>query len=190
MINPAYLVEGDLEQRFVQNACPNQPVQKIGLNGRSVSVSALAKRIATQARLLQKKYHPLIIIFDREEREKTCDNIEKELRDLLEFEDIQAELLIGIADREIENWILADWEVFANCCGCTIEEPPSDLEGSLGKRKVKQFLSKGRSYTETIEGCAWLKKCRPSKIAAQSPSFAKFFANLEQLDCWWFEREV
>jgi hypothetical protein len=189
MISPAYLVEGDLEQRFIQGACPGQPVQKIGLNGKSVSIPAIAKRLGTQGRLLQRRYQPLVVVFDREGRSQTCTEIEAELRDLLQFEDINVELIIGIADREIENWILADWDVFARCSRCDTEQPAHNFEGTHGKHKLKHFLPKGETYTETIQGCAWLKKCRPKEIAKRSPSFAAFLARLQHLECWWLEHE-
>jgi Domain of unknown function (DUF4276) len=190
VVSPAYLVEGDLEQRFIQSVCSNQPVQKIGLNGKSVSIPAIAKRIGTQARLLQRHHNPLVVVFDREARVETCAQIEAMLRDLLRSEDVNADILIGIADREIENWLLADWETFRRCSSCTVENPPNPVDGAHGKKQLKQLLPQGATYTETIEGAAWLKKCIPQRIAENSQSFANFLAQMRGLECWWLSERV
>lgn len=187
---PAYLVEGDLEQIFVQNICPHFPVRKIGVNGENVEISAIAKRIGTLVRLLPKKYRPIIIIFDRERREATCDAIEAQLREYIERENINVPMIVAIPDRDIENWILADYEVFCECSGCPSTAPIGGFEGTKGKTKLKQLLPSGRSYVETIHGVQWLKKCRANKIASASPSFAKLRCSLEEIKCWWLESTV
>ena len=188
MSKPAFLVEGDLEQMFVQNVCPKVPVQKIGLNGESVSLAAIAKRVGTLGRLLQKKgYRPLVIVFDRERRSVTCQEIEEDLRTHLVAEDITTELIIGIPDRDIENWILADHEMFATCTGANSSDCEGPFEGAKGKAKIRELLPKGGSYVETIEGVAWLKKCRPRQMAARSASFSRFAEALRGLGCWWLQ---
>jgi hypothetical protein len=189
-IKPAYLVEGDLEQLFVQNVCPKFCVQKIGLNGHDVGVPAIAKRVGTLVRLLQRRYRPIIVVFDRERRPATCDQIEKELRDCLQNEDIEVPLIVAIPDRDIENWILADYEVFCECSGCTAAIPATGFEGTKGKTRLKSLLPENRPYVETIDGVQWLKKCRANQIAEHSASFAKLMLSLRDVPCWWLESTI
>jgi hypothetical protein len=187
---PAYLIEGDLEQLFIQNVCPKFCVRRIGLNGDNVSVPAIAKRVGTLVRLLQRRYRPIIVIFDREARSATCDEIERELRDCLRNENIDVGLIVGIPDRDVENWILADYDIFCECSGCTAPAPPTGFEGVKGKTKLKKLLSERRPYIETIDGVQWLKRCRANKIAEHSLSFAKLMSSLQELPCWWLESTV
>jgi len=50
MPKPAFLVDGDLEQRVVQRLCPGTTVQIVHRNGKDVALSAMAGRIATLIR--------------------------------------------------------------------------------------------------------------------------------------------
>jgi len=185
--NPAFLVEGHLEQAFVQNVCPGTPVRRIGCNGDDVSVIAIAKRVATHGRLLQRRYDPLVVIFDRERREETAEELELALRQALRDEGICATTLIGIPDRDIEVWLLADPEVFRQCARVSNEVECKPCEGYKGKAAIKHLLGVGRTYVESVDGPQWLKKARASEIRKNSPSFARLFDALERLDCWWLK---
>ena len=119
MKRPAFLVEGDLEQLFIQLVCPGQPVRKINCNGDKVLLTEIAKRVGTLARLLHKRHDPIIVVLDREKREQSSIEMENELLGHLKNEDIHSDVIIGVPDREIENWILADYESFCKSCGRT-----------------------------------------------------------------------
>jgi len=69
MINPAFIVDGYTELKIVQNICPGQPIKRTDLNGKSVTIVAMAKKIAWHIRLLGNRYYPIIILVDKEERE-------------------------------------------------------------------------------------------------------------------------
>jgi hypothetical protein len=189
MNNFAFIVEGDLEKNFIQSVCPNKVVVKIGCNGDKVAISEIGKRVASQARLLQKRHQLIIVIFDREERTESVNQLNKALRCYLENQDVQVLLAIGIADREIENWILADYEAFAISAGLNIKNVESkDFEGKCGKAIVKRLIKGRISYHEKIHGAEWLKKCDSSKIRANSQSFRSLCSELEMLNCWWLNR--
>jgi hypothetical protein len=187
MSSPAYIVEGDLEQAFLKNVCPGAPIRKIGCNGDDVALRTLAKFIGTQGRLLQKRYRPLIIVFDREGRCKPCDQIETEIREYLLDESISVEIIIGIPDREIENWILADAISFCSCTRTDRNALESNYEGKGGKAAIKSLLSHGSVYVETSDGPSWLKKCRPTRMAAASESFRRFYDHIKEMQCWWLK---
>ena len=132
MTKPAFLVEGDLEQKFIQATCSKCPVQKINCNGYEVSVESIAKRVGSLARLLHKRYSPIIVVFDREGRDASLEEIEMEFMALIGREEIEVPIIVGIPDRDIENWILADFEMFEQITGI---KRPAAREGIRGQER-------------------------------------------------------
>ena len=72
MPDPAFLIEGHMEKKILQSVCPGVPIRRIECNGEDVAMSVMAKFIETHIRLLNNRYYPIVIIFDREGRESTC----------------------------------------------------------------------------------------------------------------------
>ena len=185
---PAFLVEGVLEQKFVQATCPSAPVRRIGCNGDDVAIEAIAERVGTQARLLQRKYNPIVVVFDREGRDVSCDDIRARLLELLKTEGLTGDIVVGIPDRDIETWILADFERFLEAAGVQPEMVLDSFEGIKGKSRIRAFLKDGRPYVETVQGVAWLKNSRPAILRKTNRSFSKLFDELVALDCWWLQQ--
>jgi hypothetical protein len=184
--NPAYIVEGDLEQDFVQSICKGAPVRRIGCNGDRVEIAAIAKKAATHARMLQRKYDPIIIVFDRERRDETVESLKEQFITALRLEGVTATLIVGIPDRNIENWILADLPSLAESIG--VEELTfKNYEGESGKNKLRQLLPEDKVYVETLHGVIWLKNSNPLTIRQNSASFAMFIQQLKSLECWWLK---
>lgn len=191
MNKPAYLVEGDLEQDFIQTICPGCPVRKINCNGDNVNLEAISKRVGTLGRLLHKRHSPIIVVFDRESRIETCEEIEVRFLDLLRAENIQVPVVIGVPDRDIESWLLSDYEMFISSAKLTREAPPSSFEGKSGKAAINKCqLGHGGAYVPTIHGVAWLKAARPGVMRQRSPSFERFAASLSELECWWLQQQA
>jgi hypothetical protein len=188
MSRPAYLVEGVLEQRFVQNVCPNAPVRLINCNGHSVSIEAIAKRLGTLGRLLHKRHSPLIVVIDREAREEAAADFKKALAEAMLRENIEVPILIGVPDRNVECWILADFERFVESAGLDAPAEPAEFDGCNGKSAIKKLLSEGSPYVETIHGVAWLKAARPEIMADNSPSFLSFLKEIGHIRCWWISQ--
>lgn len=109
---PAFFVDGPMERKILQNLDVSSPIRITGLNGNKVEISAIVKKIAPSIRLLEKKYDPIIILIDREGRQISAKKIIQELTIELKKNDVKNNLIIGVADRMIENWILADWDNF------------------------------------------------------------------------------
>ncbi len=186
---PAYLVEGQHEQMFIQDVCPGSPVQRINCNGNRTSLQAIAKRVGTLGRLLHKRYSPLVVIFDREGRRESPEEIERAFAGLMAQEEIDCSIILGVPDRNVESWIIADFEMFARCIDLKSTSIPIRSEGKNGKAIIKKLLGKRKRYVETIEGVAMLKAARASIIRSQSPSFNRLFTALSPLDCWWLNRD-
>lgn len=186
---PAYLVEGNMEQKFIQSVCPNAAVQRINCNGDSVCLESIAKRVGSLGRLLHKRYSPLIVIFDRERRQETVTEIREEFLKHLSKEGIDTQVIVGIPDRDIENWILADYATFADAAKIDAELIPQSFEGEKGKSIIKKLNQSDQPYVETVHGVTWLKSCRPDIMRKNSPSFAEFADALNDLSCWWLDQK-
>ncbi|MGA9048256.1 MAG: hypothetical protein WB588_04605 [Dehalococcoidia bacterium] len=184
MNKAAFLVDGHLEQKFIQKSCPGRPVQRLECNGHNVSLSAIAERIETHCRLFNNRYYPIIVVIDREDRRETSQEISSSLHSLLEQLGIVDTIIIGVTDRTIENWILADREI-VNQCEYKVKEITISYEGRKGKTVIKKHL---RMYHETTDGVDLLVKCRAGHIKNNSPSFAEFYDQLPINSCPWLNR--
>ena len=109
MNNPAFLVDGQMEKLIIEKLCPNQRVRLTGLNGKDVTIEAIAKKASALIRLLNGKNYPIVVLIDREDRPESAEEIANLLKTEMRNEGIKDDLIIGVADRMIENWILADW---------------------------------------------------------------------------------
>jgi hypothetical protein len=176
MPNPAFIVDGHTEQCLIRSICPGHPIQRTNLNGNSVTIEAIAKKIASMIRILSNRHYPIIILVDREDRQETCEELTKQLNDCLLIEGvINQDIRIGFADRMIENWIIADFQLIAE-----VEEKPEETDGLKGATIIKRH--KG-SYSKVIDGVKLLLSINKSLVYSQSPSFRSFIDKLDGIPC-------
>lgn len=179
-MSPAFLVEGDLEKAFVENVCPGAPVRKVIPNGVDVTLEVVTERIITHLRLLSRRgYSPILIILDREGRPFSCDEMKIRLDGMIKAQGGSG-YLIGVCDRKIENWIIADPE----CVGGDVSASRR-AESLNGKKYIKETLGE---YHETTIGVQLLRRAKPSSMRLNSRSFAAFYDLISHLDCWWLKR--
>jgi hypothetical protein len=184
MKKPAFLVEGHLEKKFVQKACPNAVVRLLQCNGDNAALTAIAKRIVTHCRLLRGRIHPLIVVLDREDRRQTATEISDELLALVRQDGVKDDLIVAVSDRNIENWILADIQTVIELHPCAQTCWTRSPDGFNGKSRLKKTI---KYYHETTTGVDLLLKCR-ANIMRCSPSFDYFFKRIDHLECWWLQR--
>ena len=60
-VKPAFIVDGYTEKNLIDKICPNRPVRRTDLNGKSVTLDAIALRLASYIRLFNNKFYPIII---------------------------------------------------------------------------------------------------------------------------------
>ncbi len=185
MSKPAFIVDGQQEQKILQKICPGSPIRRLNCNGETVELAAAAKRAASLIRLIGNAFYPIIIVFDREKRTETAEEIRQELRDLISQEGITTEVIVGVPDRMIENWILGDWETVSTH-GKFGGNRPDTIEGKNGKSLISRLLPRGRYYHETIEGVDWFLRGRPEVLYNKSESFRQFADALTTVKCEWF----
>lgn len=171
-----------MEKKILQKICPGVPIRRIGCNGSDVPMAVMADFIETLIRLLNNRNHPILIIFDREGRVATCDDLISELSAELESRELNVDYRIGIPDQSIENWILADYDMLAE--GYGVSTRAQNFEGTPGKSRLAALLRNRYKYHETTLGVEMFLKCDPQKMYRESTSFRKF-AGLIDFDCYW-----
>lgn len=175
----AFLVDGFTEQKFIQQICPSSPVQRLNLNGNTVSAGAIAKRVATQIRLWGGKFYPVVVLVDHEDRPVTHQEFSAALREELLRLGVREDVRVCVARRMIENWIIADSESIG------WKDAPHNVDHLHGAGQLKKLVSE---YDKAGDGPGLLRKARASKIAARSPSFADSVEMLRGLRCAWLTR--
>lgn len=179
-----FLVEGHLEQKFIQNICPKKIVRRLQCNGSEVKPAAIAKRITSQCNLLRGRYRYFIVIIDKEDRNCSPSEFEQQIQEELRKNNNTENVIIGVPDRMIENWILADINTVNRYCNPPIPAN-SSFEGENGKSILSQHMNR---YHSTTIGVEMLHKCNPSSMK-NSHSFSIFFEKITQtIDCWWFKK--
>lgn len=173
-MSAAFLVEGRLEQKAIQKICPGSPVRVIGANGRDCSIEAIVKRIESLLRLLNNRHYPIFVIFDRECRDATSEEIELEVLDRLKALGFgEDQFVIGIPDRHIENWIMP--HVSEDGIFCAVPPSTQLCDGEFGKGVIRGRLEKASIvYHETTVGAELLCKIVPKFVEQTNPSFSRF----------------
>jgi len=181
----AFIVEGQMEKKIVEKLCPGTPVRLIGCNGDHVIVEKLAEFVAVQIETLVNRFYPIYVIFDRERRQASCDDIIAEISIELEKRGFDTkQLRFAVADRTSENWFLPFLKDDGTLSTSGIVRRNS--EGCDAKGVVKGIFKRlGRPYVETVHGVKLFCELPAALAAVASPSFATLAECLRD-DCWWF----
>lgn len=182
----AFIVDGLTEKKIVQHLCPGSVVRMTQMNGKHVSVAAIAKAVSSLLALLRGRYSPVFIIFDREQRAEDSEILEEQLRQqLMSMCTEEHNVIIASPDRMIENWILADRALLNRLfqVGSFTAQ-----DGSNGKAMLRLILrEKGFDYHETTVGVDTFCKITPAVAAQNSRSFARFRSAAADY-CAWLRR--
>ena len=175
MPKPAFIIDGFMEKLVLQHLCPDHPIRRIGCNGRDAPMATVARFIEKQLRVLDRAYYPAVILLDREERRETADDLIAALTRELNDRGFTGRFIIGMPDRMIENWIMADPD-----CVCRHGARPYrySCEGEKGKSRIKQALGRKFGYHETTSGVTLFLDTNPKAIYSNSLSFRKFVDGL------------
>ncbi|MFM9945688.1 MAG: hypothetical protein ACKVQB_10700, partial [Bacteroidia bacterium] len=143
---------------------------------------AIAKRIASMIRLLGNRNYPIVILVDREDRVETCEELTEQLLKALKVEGIMdQDLRIGFADRMIENWIIADFNLIGK-----LNEKPQETDGLKGSSIIKKH--KG-SYHKVTDGVSYLLSVDKAEVYKNSKSYKSFIDKLHGINCNYLEFE-
>ena len=186
MAKPAFIVEGQQEQEIVRGICPGHRVIRLGVNGNSVTFAKIAETIHLRILSFNNRYHPIFVIFDREKRaesvEEIISNICRELEKIPDF-DIAQDLIFGVPDRKFEAWILP----FIDSNGNFVENPSNEFEGTESKSElIRRLATKGIIYKKTSSGVDFFLKINPNKLSRVSNSFSLFSEKAKKYCNWYY----
>jgi hypothetical protein len=182
----AFIVDGLTEKKIIQKVCEGSTVRTTGLNGKNVTLTAIAKVVHSFVRLFKDRHYPVVVVIDREGRPEPSDQIEQELTQLLVGMGVkECNIIVSCPDRMIENWMLGDFEYFDEVFDLQLS---SSYEGANGKGEIRRLLrQKEISYHETSIGVEIFTQMNPSIVACNSPSFARLGARCAHF-CHWIMR--
>jgi len=186
MPDPAFIVEGHMEQLIIKKLCPGVPVQRLEVNGDDTEIQAIVDRIVSIFRILNNRFYPICVVFDREGRDMTCDQLIEEVKTQLVARGLDIrQFRIGICDRMIENWLLADSALLARYYdyGANVV-----FEGTNGKSSLRRICERVERYRETTVGVRLFLELNVQTVYAQSPSFRTFVDQID-FNCQWLGAE-
>ncbi|XYK79945.1 MAG: hypothetical protein ROO70_19590 [Labrenzia sp.] len=182
MPNPAFIVEGLQEQNIIRRLCPNSRTVLLGINGNAVEIEQIARRVATLFRLFNNRHYPIFLIFDREKRSRTHDELLILLTNELSKLDIpEDQFVIGIPDNKIECWIMP----FIGEDGTILPEASQSYDGinCVGELE-KRIKNSGVDYHKTTTGVQLFCSINPSSLANVSDSFKSFHSRARSHCSW------
>jgi hypothetical protein len=176
MCNPAFIVDGHTELRVIQRMCPGKSISRTDLNGKTVTISSIAKKISNLIKILNNRYYPIIILVDREQRSEDTQTLKQELHSkLVELGHSSDDIRVFFADRMFENWILADWSVLE-----TTVSKPSVTDGLNGSSVLRTQIG---NYSKTADCVELFLKCNYAVIYNNSPSFRDLVDSISDIQC-------
>lgn len=179
MPNPAFIVEGDMEQYILDEICRGQPIRKVGCNGDSVTIDRVCDFIETQIRLLGNRNYPIFIIFDREKRAETAVEIRDTVIANLHARGLEDhDLRVFIPDREFEDWYLLDRESICRQYSLSATNIPLSGKGGLAR-----LLRPSIDYHETTVGVELFRIVDLDTIAEQCDMFRQLILDALSINC-------
>jgi len=171
------LVEGHTETHFVQAAYGNAIVQRPFANGDSVSLDLIAEAIIEHLDTVSGSISKVLILLDREGRDVSAADMRESLRTRIQPHCGKRSIYIGVSDRQVENWILADVDHVRK----RFNAPDFNYlgDGSPGKNALKRLAGGDASFRDKAD---WLKCSTASAARVNSGSLDEF---LQQIDFLW-----
>jgi hypothetical protein len=183
---PAFIVEGQMEQRLLGRICPGNPIRRIGCNGDHVEIERVCDFIETHIRLLGNRHHPIFVIFDREKREAGAEAIMDDVQRILEHRGFgDQDIRVFVADREAEDWLLKDTESI-----CGLYDIPLPEVAPRGKAGLARLLKGRVDYHETTVGVELFLAVSKRRVSERCHVFAKMRTAGLEIGCAFFEPDL
>ncbi len=186
-MSAAFIVDGHTEKQILQRLCQDTPIRMTNLNGKDVSITAIAKAVSFFMKLFKDRYFPVFVIFDREGSEQSSEGLEELLKEeLISQYCIDAkQLIVACFDRMLENWMLGDTIYFYETYDIQIVECH---EGKNGKSIIRRLLAeKDVTYHELTVGVEIFSHIDPHVVCKANASF-NCFCNRADPYCNWLRR--
>jgi hypothetical protein len=174
----AAIVEGHLEAHFMNETYPKVLVQRFLPNGDDVALDLIVEAITDQLEIIDKSVERVVILLDRERRAQPALSVVAYIRSKLINHNSKRAYYIGVTDREVENWILADTKLLTDRYNLDAYSYCGDGRG--GKGRLSEITGGDLAPRDKAR---LLKAVSPSNVGNASLSLAKF---VEQIDFPWF----
>lgn len=179
MPKPAFIVEGQMEQKIIARLCPGHPVRRIGCNGDKVPIERVCDFIASQIRLLGNRNHPIIVIFDREKRDESVAELSaRALNALLNHGLGDCDIRLFIADREFEDWYLKD--IPGVCANFNLKPKNGEFSGKSG---LARLIESATQYHETTIGVDLFFSINLKTVANKCGTFQALMETAIEVEC-------
>lgn len=176
----AALVEGHTELHFIKNTYANSIVSRPIPNGKSVSISLIVESIVDAVQALGGEIKRVIILLDREGRDITSSEMAIAIIDGVGAICSGRKFYVGVADIQIENWMLADEQMIRS----VFNEPDFIYPGDgVGSKNILHRIS-GGVMMGPADKAALLKKASALTGSKVSPSLEAFRGSID-FDWYW-----
>ena len=173
----AAIVEGHTEEHFVRSTYGAARITRAIPNGRTVDPGVIVDAVLDALELVSGSVTKVLILFDREGRAETAEALAAEVRDGVAARCGDRVLYVGVSDRQIENWVVADEAEMQLRFNAGYEYGGDGCSGKVVLRDLNGGVSLGPKDTAEL-----LKACSASCAAVKSVSLASF---LRQIDFDW-----
>jgi hypothetical protein len=167
-----------METHFMRQSYGNAIVQRPFPNGDSVDLELIIESIRDRLETIGGPITKFVVLMDREGRPQSAADIAQTVLDRLKAHSPARSFYVGVSDREVENWIIADEERMREAYGTSAYEYAG--EGKNGKAILEQL--NGGIDASFRDKATLLNSCSSVRAATKSPSLAHFLA---QIDFQW-----
>lgn len=169
------LVEGHMETHFVRSTYANAIVQRPFPNGRDVALEIIVECIIDALETVGGGIYRIIILLDREQRTLESCDIAAFILSSVRSAFPTRRFFVGVADRQIENWIVADEEFVRNRFGLASYTYAGD--GTYGKGVLDTLC--GNDLRGPKDKALMLKACSATRSAQGSQSLRAFVSSID-----------
>jgi len=172
------LVEGHTETHFVKQTYGNSIVLRPFPNGDDVAIELIIESILDVMGTIGGGITKVLILLDREGRDISASDMRKMIGDAISETCRHCTVSVGVTDRHIENWILADEDRVRQQYGPADYAYPGD--GFRGKGMFEKMI--GGVSIGPLDRALVLKACSAVRAMGKSESLA---ALIDQVDFDW-----
>jgi hypothetical protein len=173
----AAIVEGHTEEHFVRGTYGLSYVTRAIPNGRNVAIEVIVEAIADALELISGEITKILILLDREKREISAKDMADMIAIGLKSICGDRRLYIGVSDKMIENWIVADEKKMKAKFDSSYSYPGDGCHGKFELQKLNGGVSLGPRDTAML-----LKECSANDASSNSPSLQRL---ISQIDFQW-----
>lgn len=170
----AALVEGHTEAHFIKLSYGNSIVQRPFPNGRDVSIDIIVESIVDAMETIGGNINHIIILLDREGRAVSWREIFSHVLEKSTEIFAGRNIYMGLTDRHIENWILADESFIAD--KFAIESYSYAGDGTYGKSILESIC--GNTLRGPVDKAMMLKAISSIRGGEKSPSLEAFRSSI------------